>query len=63
MLALDGLTARVARSGGEWVLEPGCGSGNFIAFIPDTARVTGVELDPVTAGIASEGTAQETGVM
>jgi len=35
------------------VLEPGCGSGNFIAFAPDGAQVTGIELDPVTAGIAS----------
>ena len=35
------------------VLEPGCGSGNFIAFAPPEARVTGIELDPVTAGIAA----------
>jgi len=35
------------------VLEPGCGSGNFIAFAPPGARVTGIELDPVTAGIAA----------
>ena len=38
---------------GGRVLEPGCGSGNFIAFAPDGAQVTGVELDPVTAGIAA----------
>jgi len=37
---------------GGRVLEPGCGSGNFIAFAPGGARVTGIELDPVTAGIA-----------
>jgi len=35
------------------VLEPGCGSGNFIAFAPDRASVTGVELEPVTAQIAA----------
>jgi N12 class adenine-specific DNA methylase len=35
------------------VLEPGSGSGNFIAFAPDGTHVTGVELDPVTAGIAA----------
>jgi N12 class adenine-specific DNA methylase len=35
------------------VLEPGCGSGNFIGFAPEGAQVTGVELDPVTAGIAA----------
>ncbi len=35
------------------VLEPGCGSGNFIAFAPGGARMTGIELDPVTSGIAA----------
>ena len=35
------------------VLEPGCGSGNFIAFAPDGASITGVELEPVTAQIAA----------
>ncbi|MGI5122754.1 DEAD/DEAH box helicase family protein [Marinactinospora thermotolerans] len=43
-------------SGGN-VLEPGCGSGNFIGFAPtDTpvpTRMIGVELDPITAGIAA----------
>ena len=38
---------------GGRVLEPGCGSGNFIAFAPAAARLTGIELDPVTAGIAA----------
>lgn len=36
------------------VLEPGCGSGVFIGLAPDSFRLTGVELDPVTAGIASQ---------
>ena len=40
-------------SPGGRVLEPGCGSGNFIAFAPDGAQITGVELDPVTAQIAA----------
>ncbi len=35
------------------MLEPGCGSGNFIGFAPPGAHITGVELDPVTAGIAA----------
>jgi N12 class adenine-specific DNA methylase/SAM-dependent methyltransferase len=35
------------------VLEPGCGSGNFIGLAPEGARVTGIELDPVTARIAA----------
>lgn len=34
------------------VLEPGCGSGNFLAVAPGQARVTGIELDPVSASIA-----------
>jgi N12 class adenine-specific DNA methylase/SAM-dependent methyltransferase len=38
---------------GGRVLEPGCGSGNFIGFAPRGAQVTGVELDPVTAAIAA----------
>lgn len=38
---------------GGRVLEPGCGSGNFIAFAPAEAQLTGVELEPVTAGIAA----------
>jgi SAM-dependent methyltransferase len=35
------------------VLEPGCGSGNFIGFAPGGAQFTGVELEPVTAQIAA----------
>lgn len=38
---------------GGAVLEPGCGSGNFMGFAPPSARMLGVELDPVTAGIAA----------
>ena len=34
------------------VLEPGCGSGNFIGFAPPGAAMTGIELDPVTAALA-----------
>ncbi|WP_158009676.1 DEAD/DEAH box helicase family protein [Carbonactinospora thermoautotrophica] len=47
----DGV-ARLGFTGGS-VLEPGCGSGNFIGFAPSTARVVGVEVEPVTAGIAA----------
>ena len=35
------------------VLEPGCGSGNFIGAAPPGAVMTGVELDPTTAAIAA----------
>ena len=44
--------AKLGFSGGQ-VLEPGCGSGNFIGLAPDGAQVTGIELDPVTAAIAA----------
>ncbi|MFB7890268.1 helicase-related protein [Cellulosimicrobium cellulans] len=37
--------------GGD-VLEPGSGSGNFIGTRPPRTHVTGVELEPTTAGIA-----------
>jgi len=43
---------RLGFTGGA-VLEPGCGSGNFIGLAPPGARVTGVELEPATAGIAA----------
>ncbi|TKG61547.1 helicase-related protein [Prauserella endophytica] len=34
------------------VLEPGCGIGHFIGTAPEGADVVGVELDPISAGIA-----------
>jgi hypothetical protein len=37
--------------GNARVLEPGCGSGNFLGFAPAGAWLTGVELDPTTAEI------------
>lgn len=37
---------------GGRVLEPGCGSGNFIGHAPANAYMVGVELDPTTAAIA-----------
>ncbi|MDQ6798059.1 MAG: DEAD/DEAH box helicase family protein [Actinomycetota bacterium] len=40
---------------GGRVLEPGCGSGNFLATRPDGVNVegVGVEVDPTTAAIAA----------
>ena len=35
------------------VLEPGCGSGNFIGSAPESMNMVGVELDPLSAQIAS----------
>ncbi len=37
---------------GARVLEPGCGSGNFLGVAPDRIQATGVELDPISARIA-----------
>ena len=34
------------------VLEPGCGSGNFLRFAPERMRVLGVELDSLSGRIA-----------
>lgn len=34
------------------VLEPGCGTGNFIGQARPGHEVTGIELDPTTAGVA-----------
>ncbi|MFW0120374.1 helicase-related protein [Rothia sp. P5764] len=38
-------------SGGA-VIEPGCGSGNFIGAAPESAQMIGVELDNLSAQIA-----------
>ncbi|WP_313362421.1 helicase-related protein [Kocuria sp.] len=35
------------------VLEPGCGSGNFIGHAPADAQMVGVELDSMTAKVAA----------
>jgi N12 class adenine-specific DNA methylase len=43
---------RLGFTGGN-VLEPGVGSGNFLAFAPEGARLVGVELEPVTAAVAA----------
>lgn len=45
-------TEALGADGDVRVLEPGCGSGNFIGFAPPGARLTGVELDQTTAEIA-----------
>jgi len=47
--------ARLGFKGGS-VLEPGCGSGLFLAMMPETiaarSAITGIEMDPTTARIA-----------
>jgi N12 class adenine-specific DNA methylase len=37
---------------GGRVLEPGCGAGMFLGLAPDTAELTGIELDPASARLA-----------
>ncbi|MCF4006141.1 DEAD/DEAH box helicase family protein [Corynebacterium uropygiale] len=34
------------------VLEPGCGTGNFIGAAPNSAEVVGIEVDPIASQIA-----------
>ncbi|HEY9263344.1 MAG TPA: hypothetical protein VIQ11_01920, partial [Mycobacterium sp.] len=43
---------RMGFDGGD-VLEPGSGAGTFIGLAPNTARMTGVELDSTTARISA----------
>lgn len=43
---------RAGLTGGR-VLEPGCGSGNFIGLAPSDAVMVGVEADSLTARIAT----------
>ncbi len=46
------LLERAGFSGGR-VLEPGCGSGNFLGHAPSEAVMVGVELDPMTSKMAA----------
>lgn len=50
--AIWGAVRALGFEGGA-VLEPGCGSGNFIGFAPEGAQVTGVEMDAATAAVAT----------
>ena len=53
--AMYGALERFGFQGGR-VLEPACGIGHFIGLMPDESlrrsRVTGIEIDPLTARIA-----------
>ncbi|MGQ0831654.1 MAG: methyltransferase domain-containing protein, partial [Microthrixaceae bacterium] len=50
--AMWNAAGQLGVNGNTRVLEPGCGSGNFIGLAPPAARLTGVELDATTARIA-----------
>ena len=47
-----GAVSALGVDGDVSVLEPGCGSGNFLGFAPEGIRLTGIELDRTTAEIA-----------
>ena len=46
--------AGICDEGTAEILEPGCGTGNFMRCVPEgmDVRVTGVEIDPVSARLA-----------
>lgn len=46
--------AGICDGGTAEILEPGCGTGNFMRCVPTSmdVRVTGIEVDPVSAGLA-----------
>ena len=44
--------ARLGVPGDATVLEPGCGTGNFMALAPEGMRFIGVELDGISGRIA-----------
>ena len=62
---LNALEAELDRAAAMWdvldtagfedgaVLEPGCGSGEFLGLAPEGARMVGVEVDQTTARIAA----------
>ncbi|WP_449279238.1 helicase [Leucobacter sp. GX0328] len=50
--AMWAMLDRLGMPADAHLLEPGCGTGNFIGQARAGQTVTGVELDPTTAGIA-----------
>lgn len=50
--AVWGAVEHLGVPSGATVLEPGCGTGNFIEYAREGDQVVGVELDPTTAAIA-----------
>ena len=50
--AIHEAIARLGVPGDARVLEPGCGTGNFMSLAPDGMRFIGVELDRVSGRIA-----------
>lgn len=50
--AMHAALARLGVSPTATVLEPGCGTGNFMAYAPEGMRFLGVELDGISGRIA-----------
>jgi hypothetical protein len=50
--AIHEAIARLGIPAGATALEPGCGTGNFMAYAPKEMRFIGVELDSITGRIA-----------
>jgi hypothetical protein len=50
--AIHDAIARLGIPAGATILEPGCGSGNFMSYAPAEARFIGVELDSISGRIA-----------
>nr|WP_229580969.1 helicase-related protein [Rhodococcus rhodochrous] len=44
--------ARAGLPEGAVVLEPGCGAGHFVGTAPESVRMVGVEIEPISAKIA-----------
>lgn len=44
--------ARAGLPDGAVVLEPGCGAGHFVGTAPQSVRMVGVEIEPISAKIA-----------
>ncbi|MFD4184120.1 helicase, partial [Rhodococcus sp. NPDC058514] len=43
---------RAGMPDGALMLEPGCGSGHFVGTAPDSVKMVGVEIEPISAQIA-----------
>ncbi|HXE51923.1 MAG TPA: class I SAM-dependent methyltransferase [Tepidisphaeraceae bacterium] len=52
---ISGIHEAITRLGvptGATILEPGCGTGNFMSYAPEGSRFIGVEMDSISGRIA-----------
>lgn len=52
IIAMHAALARLGVPAGATVLEPGCGTGNFMGLAPKDMRFVGVEMDSISGRIA-----------